>query len=140
MSSDITVSKSKLFLTMASKLFKRHISDGVSGSLRFQNLLVVIKQTAFEEYSQVRSCDESVFSINSAFHLFELNLIETLLSSISWRIIVNARFFPLGLRHFLVKDARTSPQCSEMEKIGNAIQSSQTMCDGSLGNPTKTPS
>jgi hypothetical protein len=30
------------------------------GSLRFKNLLIVIKQTAFEEYSQVRASKDEV--------------------------------------------------------------------------------
>lgn len=34
-----------------------------ANSLRFKKLLIVIKQTAFEEYSQVRACSQLAVSV-----------------------------------------------------------------------------
>ena len=105
------------------------------GALRFNNLLVVIKQTAFEEYSQVGTTIPPllnvIFSLLQDCKLSMLLLLSTILCLPLWFYCRsrNSLFLPSPL-DTIVKITRSSPQSVALEAIGTALQGPQTMCDG----------
>lgn len=78
-----------------------------AGSLRYRNLLVVIKQTAYEEYSQVRKKREFLYSYSE-------------------RILSCCTRLPL-VDFSLVKITWTSSQGTSLEATGISLQGTQAM-------------
>ena len=96
-------------------------------SLRFKNLLVVIKQTAFEEYTQVRTF--------ARLWVTTLHICFSLLHCISIFLFLN-----LLLYRVQVKTPWPSAESIAVETSGTALQGAQKVCHGFVITVAETPS
>jgi hypothetical protein len=90
---------------------------------RFQNLLVVIKQTAYEEYTQVRCV---VCHIEAVMSL--LACIDQSLPGVSFRSLSSLIYVHVFCIHAVAKATWPSAQGAALETLGTTVQGSQAVC------------